>query len=673
VTLERTNPEALAAAVLAGLVAALFAPVWLRGLSPFWGDMTYIHHPWQTAAAQRLQAGRLPLWDPDLYFGMPMAANMQRSVFYPGVVPFHVLGFATAAAVFHGLHYWLAGWLMFLWLRSLRLKPGAALGGAVTFALGGGLLSRMPFLNHIAVLSLMPALSLFFRKPALLALALATAFLAGYPPFLVGAAALAWAVAAVLAAPSGSWSQAGGEGLKTWLGAGLLAAALAACQLLPGAELMGLSRRGGGMGLDETLRFGYTFRDLVQWISPLLVYWKRFDPAVDWYQCSYVGFGAALCAVWGLWKLDRRRAAGLAALSGLILLLVLGESTAVSRAVWSHFPPLRFVRYPGNLSYLGWPLAALLAAAGLSRLPRAWQMGAFFALAVELLIYAQGATPLAPRGIFTEAGPLVRYLQERSGGLRYLISPLALESGRGFGVRDWKWRLYGLTNDPFRLRAAANFGEPLVPKASYDFMDLLYGQPSAAGAARLLPGVGTGFLLTPNPLPATALVHYEARILWHVYRVAQPAALAWALDEKAGEALAAGLPTEPLPLSAKPLSLVWSREDRYEVHSLPRQNDGPPQGGPSLRAAKGGALTWVFVAEPRYPGWRAVLEAYGSVRPAELRPAWGAFQKVRVPPGPWRLRFFYDPASWRAGLVLTLCSLLGFGVYWYNFALRRRS
>jgi hypothetical protein len=641
--------EAWAAAALALLVCALFAPVWLRGLSPFWGDLTYLHLPWQQSTTQVMQAGRLPSWDPHLYFGMPMAANMQRAVFYPGTVPFRIFGFASAAAVFHALHYWLAGWLMWLWLRSLRLSPGAALAGAAAFMLGGGLLSRMPFLNHLAVLSLLPALLLFFRRPALLALTLSAAFLAGYPPFLVGGAALAWAMMAVLASPRGSAGALAWSCGRGWLLAGLLAAGLSACQLIPGAELLGLSRRGGGMGLEETLLYGYSWRDLGVWVSPLLV--PGFDPAVDWTKSSYAGFTGALAAAWGLWSLGRRRAAGLAALLGGVLLLILGGTTALSRVLWQDFPPLRFVRYPGNLAYLGWPLVALLAAAGFQKARPPWRIALFALLSVELLGYGVGQAPRAPRSLFTDAGPLVSWLQERLGTGRYLLSPLALESHSGRGVQDWKWRLYGLTNAPYRLRAAGNFGEPLVPRESYGFMDLLYSQASVAAAARLLPGAGISLLLARDVLPPTPLLRPEGEVLWHAYRAAGAAASAWILPERDGEALPPGLPAGPLPAGARPLALTWPRDDRFELSGR----------GPG----------WAFIAEPRYPGWRAALESAGSSRPVETSPAWGAFQKVRVPRGPWRLRFLYDPASWKAGRLLSLVFLSGFGLYWYNLALRR--
>lgn len=643
---ERPLPsESLVAAFLSAMVLAVFAPIWLAGRTPFWGDMTYIHHPWQATLAQTLQAGRMPLWDPSLYLGMPLAAKMQNSVFYPGQVPFFLFGFATAAALFHGLHYWLAGWLSYLWLRSLRLSRGACLSGAAAYCLAGVMVSHMPFINHLSTLSLAPGLLLFFRRPLWLGTTLALAFCAGYPPFLIGAAALSWAVMAVLASPAGPWGRFGACCAGNWLAAGLLAGVLAACQLIPGAEFMVISRRSGGMTLDETLRFGYSFRDLAQWVSPLLVGWRRFDPAVEWWKCSYLGFAGFLAAAWGLWRLAGRRRAGLAAILLGIAVVVMGDAAALSRAVWEHFPPLRFVRYPGNLAYLAVPCASLLVAAGVSRLPGPWRPFWALALAGELIFYAWGSAPQAPRGLFTDAGPLVRYLQENIGEGRYLLSPLALESHSGAGVLDWKHRLYGMTNGPFRLRAVGNFGEPLVPRENYELMDFLYRQPSAEAAARFLPWLGTRFLLTRDKARETPLLDYEGRILWHVYKVRGPVSLAWLLDERAGAALPAGLPEGP-PSHGKPLDLSRGREDRFDV--------------------RGDARGWAFIAEPRYPGWKAVLETPAGTVAVSPSPALGPFQKVQVPDGPWRLRFFFDPLSWRLGRFITVLALMGLGLYVYH-------
>lgn len=638
------SPEAAAAAVFAVLIGVLFLPVWLRGLSFFWGDLTYIHHPWRALPAQLIQAGRAPLWNPYLYFGMPMAAEMQGSLYYPGTVPFFVFGFSTATALFQAAHYWLASWLMFLWLkRSAGLSGAASLGGAAVFGLCGFMAGRLPFLNHLATLSLLPAFLIFFRKPALLGLSLALAFLCGYPPFLIGGAAAVWATLAAAGHRDFSSKAALGAGLARWAAAGALAMALSACLLFPAAELTALCRRASGIALEEVLEFGFGPVDLLQWVAPWAVAGK-FDPAVEWWKAAYLGMAALFAVGTGVAALPRRRALGLCALLGATALLILGNSNPLSLAAWTYLPGLRMVRYPGNMAYLALPALALLAACGFSRKGRGLLAAA---AAVELTVYGLGASPAASRELFTSGGPLVRKLQAELGGARYLLSPLALETHQGANLLDWKHRLYGLTNAPFRIAAGGNFGEPLVPRSTYDAMDFLYRQPGAAKAARHLAWAGVRFLLSPNPPPEGTLIH-EGSLLWEIGRVPGEVSLAYLLTHRAGENLPAGLP-ESAPKLGPVLGFERSREDRFEV----RAPEGAPPG-------------WAYVAEPRYPGWKVFLDTPAGVSEAESLPALGAFQRIKVPEGPWRLIFRYEPPTFRWGAALTAAALLGLALYWYN-------
>jgi hypothetical protein len=639
-------PEAAAAAALAAAVLAFFAPIWLSGRTPFWGDLTYLHQAWRAAPAQLVQAGRAPLWEPSLYLGMPMAASMQGGLFYPATILYYVFGFATATALFQALHYFLAAWLTALWLRTLRLSWGASVGGGLSLAFGGVMMSRLPFLNHLAVLAWAPALALLFRRPAALAAALSLMFLAGYPTFLPGAAAAAWGLALALRARRAPGVRAWAP---DWAAAGALALALCAVQLWPALELAARSHRAAGLSPDEALRWGFSPADLRQWLSPLFVPLSRFRPAVEWWKCVYLGLAASAAAVWGLARLPRRRAAALAVLLAAVALLILGGSNPLSRLLWTaKDSPLHAVRYPGNLSYLALlPLAALVGA-GLSRAPRAPVWAGL--IAAELVVVGWRATPTAPRALFTDAGPLVRALQARQDGLRYLISPRALESSSGFGVADWKTRLYGLTNAPFRLRSVGNFGEPLVPQANYAFMDRVYSARGAAAAAAWMPWAGASRLLTPDAPPPTPLLVPEGRTLWTVSRAKGPVALVYLLSPEAGEALPVALPADAPPRTGAPLV-----EDR---------------GGTDRFSVSGAGPGWVYVAEPRYPGWRTTLETPRGEGLVEPLPALGPFQKVPVPEGPWTLRWTYDPASWRGGLALTLLALLAFGGYWYHHAVR---
>jgi len=627
---------ASAAAILAALVLLRFLPVWLGGWTYFWGDLTYLHHPWQASLALSLQSGQLPLWDASSYFGMPMAARMQNAAFYPGQLPFFLFGFSDALALFHAAHYWLAGWLMTLWLRSLRLGWAPALGGGILYALGGGLFSRIPFLNHLSTLSLLPATLLFFRRPALLGLTLAAAFLAGFPPIFIGLAAAAWSAAAV--AEAGRGAAFFRDAARAWVVAGVLAAALAACLLIPGAELFFLSRRASGIPIEEALLYGYNWRDLLGWVSPLLTAAGRYAPAMEWWKCSWLGFAGAAAALWGLARLPRRERLGAALLLAGVGALMLG-----SRWAWEALPPLKLIRYPGNLFYLALPLLSYLAAKGLSALPPRWRAAALLAMALELSLYAAGSMPLAPRSLFTSAGPLVRHLQEKLEGGRYLLSPVALNRNVGAGVFDWKHRLYGISNAPYRLRAAANFGDPLSPTACFKVMDFLFTRPGADAAAEFFPWLGIRYLLTPLKVEGSNRLVHEETLLWELYRTRAPASSAWLFDETGGSALSFGLPLSPPTGPARPLESRRAREDLFEV-----SGEGPG---------------WLFLAEPLLPGWKARLLAPEGERPLAVEPAWLAFQKARVPAGPWTAAFRYDPASWRWGLALTLLSLAALSTF----------
>ncbi len=634
------RPERAAVAWLAAMVLLPFLWFWLRGLTPYWSDLTYIHHTWKSVPAQLNQAGRLPLWNPYIYFGMPMSGAMQGGLFYPGTLPFFIWGFATATALFHAVQYFLAAWLTYIWLRQAGLNRAAAICGGLTYALCGGMWSRMHFLNHLAVLSLSPALLIFFRRPGCLALALALSYLAGYPAILAGWILWAWALRAVL----GGLRRGGAAALWTWAAAGAASLAMSAAQLLPAVELVRLCRRAGGMDLAETLQWGYAPSDLVQWISPLLVPWSRFDPAVEWWKCAYLGLaGCVLAVIGGAFAATRRRW-GLAVLLGVVVLIILGGTNTASLAVWSRFPPLRYVRYPGNMGYLAFPILALLVGMGAQRVSRPLRWAAV--ITMELAAYGLARLPLAPRGIFTSAGPLVRRLQETMGPGRYLLAPTALEEHKGFSVPDWKWRLYGLTNAPFRLPSGGNFGEPLVPRDTYAFMNFLYSRPGAAAAARWFPWSGVEVLLTSAPVVgAPAALAHEGRVLWEVYR-----AQAWRAHwhgEAAGRAIPPDFADDPPP-QGFPVPLRWPREDRFFV------------GGVFDRAG------WVYIAEPYYPGWRADLWTPDGRRPVAIHRALRAFMKIPVPAGRWRCEARYSPWSFTVGAWLSVLAVVGMAAYWYN-------
>ena len=97
--------------------------------------LTYL--PWHEFAAQSLQQGELPLWNPYNNGGKPLLANMQGSFFNPLVWPGFLLGQHLGLVIRAFLYLYLAGLFAFLYFKSLRLWVGAALTGAIAFMFGG--------------------------------------------------------------------------------------------------------------------------------------------------------------------------------------------------------------------------------------------------------------------------------------------------------------------------------------------------------------------------------------------------------------------------------------------------------------------------------------------------------------------------------------------------------
>jgi hypothetical protein len=418
--------------------------------------------------------------------------------------------------------------------------------------------------------------------------------------------------------------------------------------LIPAGELVLHSKRGAGVELAEALTFGFSIRDTVRWISPIFSH--PFDPAVDWWRTCYIGFSAALLAVVGFFRLRPGLKRFFGFLMAAVIVLSLGDNLPVSRWLWEHFSPLRFVRYPGNLTYLLLPVISLLVAAGMPN--KRWLRGAcVLAVALELLIYNFAGLKGASPRIWSRPSPLAQVLRQRLSGHRYLLSPLALEASSGRGVSDWAGRFYGLTNSPYRLESAGNFGEPLVPMASYRLMDALYSAKSAEAAAAFFPWCDISYLLTPKSLAPSSVFSFEGEALWaleHFIGRPAPSRAYWMSDQEAGRLPVAA--EVPPSLSVKPLRSHFEGDDRLIV-------EGEGQGA-----------GWAFVSHPLYPGWKAMLETplgEGRVLPSA---ALSAFQKIPVPAGRWVLRLIYDPWTWKAGLLLSLASWAVWGiVLWRRF------
>ena len=193
---ERPSAAALAlawGAVVAAFWGGLVVPSMQPGLwRPMAVDLYGYFVPKFWYGNAELGAGRLPLWNPYEYGGLPFLGAAQPAALYPPKIAVYTLAGGAATHAYMALHYLLAGGLAFTALRGLGLGwPGAALG-TVTWTFSPLNMESHYHLNRLACLTWVPLVLVAFvrvlerpgpRAAAVLAGAAALTLLAGYPEY----------------------------------------------------------------------------------------------------------------------------------------------------------------------------------------------------------------------------------------------------------------------------------------------------------------------------------------------------------------------------------------------------------------------------------------------------------------------------------------------------------
>ncbi len=366
------------------------------------GDLLSFLFPTYRFAAGELAQGRLPLWNPALYGGAPLFADVQAGYLYlPNLILFLVrpdFPYVTLQwmAV---LHLWWAALGMYVLLRTLRLGThqlarGAAFFGALAFGLSDPLLIHLGNLNLIAVLSWMPwvlaAFERALRAPdaphgqpdgsrswlrwaALAGLLLAMGTYAGHAQstLYVGLALALYLLFTLLVqwhTPSRNRRVA--QGIGALAITGLLAALLAAPLLLPAIQHTPFTAR-GTFTYQDTVGYSLAPAQMIGALAP-----------------GFFGRGPALH--WGLWQRVELPYAGLAALMLAAAALLLTREPRARRDL---------------LPWVGIALVGLAVGLGIYALAHGWltQLLPFFgqlrAPARALVLWTLGLSVCAAVGV----------------------------------------------------------------------------------------------------------------------------------------------------------------------------------------------------------------------------------------------------------------------------------
>jgi hypothetical protein len=380
--LARGWPALLGLAWLGLLLAPLLSPA--RALAN--RDILLFHLPLRVCFRNLVTAGVPPVWNPWLNGGQPLLSNPSYAAFYPPTwlaLPLPPAYALSLLALLHAAIAFAGAW----WLaRHLGCGCGAAALAAVAYTGSGALLSLLSAFTLFCSMAWFPWVLAFgdaalrnppggsWRRPALLAgLALALQLLNGEPSTVMvsGLGLVALAASALPRRRAAAWRV---------LVPPLLAAALAAVQLLPTAGRLAGSVRSRGLAGQEATLWSSPPARLVEVVFPHffgdaarqgegLFFGRGIDDLDYPYVVSiYPGLlmtllgVAALC----LWPIPRRAAWLLCLAAGAFL--ALGRYNPLYEPLRRLLPPLAAQRYPERFSILVIAPLAFAAALGWQRL-----------------------------------------------------------------------------------------------------------------------------------------------------------------------------------------------------------------------------------------------------------------------------------------------------------------
>lgn len=405
----------VAALLLACFVAILYYPLLFTNRVLANGDILLYFYPYRDYAAAALREGRIPLWNPYIFNGVPFLANPQAAVLYPLHWPLSWLPVTKQIYWSAALHTWILSYGGFWLVRQQGATIWAGLITALVLAgsgFYGGLIGHINQMNGAAWLPWMAIVvqvasgkwgvpggecwvasgairylwrlfghtirhSRFAICTTLFALLVTLTLLAGHTQtayinlfgvglWLVWRAAIQFPNWRLTLATLRQFAENVTPPLLVYGSGVLLAILLCAVQLLPTLELSALGLRSGGLGYGEVSSFSLRPTRLPWTLLPtygLVELGPIFGPGYTEFV-AHVGLVALLLAALGAWQgRGPLRAMGLFfALLGLFL--ALGRWNPVYYLLYQFVPGFDLFRVPARWMMLYTLGVALLAGSG---------------------------------------------------------------------------------------------------------------------------------------------------------------------------------------------------------------------------------------------------------------------------------------------------------------------
>ncbi len=429
------------AAILAVLMVACFPQVVFGLKTFFFRDFAAFAYPLAFYHREAFWRGEMPLWNPYSLCGLPFLAQWNTLTLYPFSLFYLIFPLSWSLGVFNLAHMFLAGLGMyFLAHRWTGNRLAASVAGLV-YAFNGLSWDALMWSNNIAALGWMPWVVLCMerawregggRNLMLAALVGAMQMLTGAPEIII----LTWFTMGVLWLME--WMGGGvprGRMLWRFLGVGMLAAGLAAAQLLPFVDLLAHSQRDRDYGDTD---WSMPPSGWANYLVPLFhclpgSMHTYYQETQGWTYSYYLGVGTVVLAVLAVWRVRKRRVWVLTGLAAFGLTMALGDPGRVYTLVCKLIPAMGFMRFPVKFAVLATFVVPLLAAQAIGwfqALPetqwrvecqRLWRIGGFLLGLMAIILWWEWLVrrPARTNPMVTTQNAVVRavFLMLMVGGL----------------------------------------------------------------------------------------------------------------------------------------------------------------------------------------------------------------------------------------------------------------
>ena len=344
--------------LLLAAVLLFCGPFLIKGWVPGnFGDLYQYVLPFRHFAAETLQGGQVPLWNPYIFSGSPFLASPQSSLFYPGTLLFYFFPAAAASGWFAAFHLFLNALGMFLLLRALCLARTASLTGALAWGFSMFFLAKFSagHIIHLSGYSWFCFILVLLLRPScrpLAAMAASMMFFSGHLQI--------WLLSMVFIACVWVWRamRPGGAGPSRGpaLASLALLAGIAMVQALPTLIFSLRSFRAmipSVLGLEAVYEFASSYslewRSLATLILPdffgnpvqgTFIDGKHASVYFETYAL-YFGLLPLGLALLGFWDRFKEKKYFMASLALTFLVFAMGKNSMLYALIWKVFSPFR--------------------------------------------------------------------------------------------------------------------------------------------------------------------------------------------------------------------------------------------------------------------------------------------------------------------------------------------